>query len=45
MPKEFNMGSQASKIFADRHEMNQGNIPINWGYAEVMAYATLLKDG
>ena len=45
VPKEFNMGSQASKIFADRHEMNQGNIPINWGYAEVMAYATLLKDG
>ena len=45
VPKEFNIGSQASKIFADRHEMNQGNIPINWGYAEVMAYATLLKDG
>ena len=45
VPKEFNMGSQASKIFADRHEMNQGNVPINWGYAEVMAYATLLKDG
>ena len=45
VPKEFNMGSQASKIFADRHEMNQGNIPINWGYAEVMAYATLIKDG
>ena len=45
VPKEFNMGSQASKIFADRHEMNQGNIPINWGYAEIMAYATLLKDG
>ena len=45
VPKEFNMGSQASKIFADRHEMNQENIPINWGYAEVMAYATLLKDG
>ena len=45
VPKEFNMGSQASKIFADRHEMNQENIPINWGYAEVMAYASLLKDG
>ena len=45
VPKEFNMGSQASKIFADRHEMNQEKIPINWGYAEVMAYATLLKDG
>ena len=44
-PKEFNIGSQASKIFADRREMNQENIPLNWGYAEIMAYATLLKDG
>ena len=44
-PKEFNIGSQASKIFADRSEMNQENIPLNWGYAEIMAYATLLKDG
>jgi len=25
--------------------MNQENIPLNWGYAEIMAYATLLKDG
>ena len=44
-PKEFNIGSQASKIFADRREMNQEKIPLNWGYAEIMAYATLLKDG
>ena len=44
-PKEFNIGSQASKIFADRRQMNQENIPLNWGYAEIMAYATLLKDG
>ncbi len=45
VPKEFNIGSQASKIFADRQEMNLGNISLNWGYAEIMAYATLLKDG
>ena len=45
VPKEFNIGSQASKIFADRQEMNIGNISLNWGYAEIMAYATLLKDG
>ena len=28
------MGSQASKIFADRHEMNQENIPLNYSTSE-----------
>ena len=45
VPKNFKIGSQASKIFSDRIEMNKEKIPLNWGYAEVMAYASLLKDG
>ena len=35
----------AKKIFDDRLRMNNGEIPINWGYAETMAYATLLDEG
>ncbi len=45
IPKSFNLGSQAKKIFEDRLNMTDEKIPINWGYAETMAYATLLKEG
>ena len=44
-PKSFNLGNQARKIFEDRLSMTDEKIPINWGYAESMAYATLLKEG
>ena len=45
VPKTLNLGSQASKIFEDRKKMTSSEIPINWGYAEIMAYASLLKEG
>jgi 2-oxoglutarate dehydrogenase E1 component len=34
-----------SKIVSDREKMTAGALPINWGYGEVMAYATLLNEG
>ena len=45
IPKSFSLGSQATKIFEDRIKMTDEDIPINWGYAETMAYATLLNEG
>ena len=45
IPKSFNLGNQARKIFEDRLSMTDEKTPINWGYAESMAYATLLKEG
>jgi len=45
LPKSFNLGTQASKIFEDRKKMNNGDMPLNWGYAETMAYASLLSEG
>ncbi len=36
---------QVAKIYDDRRKMAGGALPINWGMAETMAYATLLKDG
>ena len=44
-PKDFVFQRQVEKIFADRIEMMKGNIPVNWGFAENMAYATLLDQG
>ena len=45
VPNSFNIGSQASKIFKERLKMTNGDVPLNWGFAETMAYATLLNEG
>ncbi|MDX5300354.1 MAG: 2-oxoglutarate dehydrogenase E1 component, partial [Gammaproteobacteria bacterium] len=39
LPEGFAVQRQVSKILEDRVKMNSGAMPINWGYAEVMAYA------
>ena len=45
VPNNFELQKQVSKIIEDRKKMNTGEIPINWGFAENMAYATLLSEG
>jgi len=44
-PEGFVVQRQVSKILEDRQKMGAGALTINWGYAEVMAYATLLFEG
>ena len=44
-PDGFVVQRQVSKILEDRQKMGAGALAINWGYAEVMAYATLLFEG
>jgi len=45
VPEGFSIQRQVSKIVSDREKMTAGALPINWGYGEVMAYATLLDEG
>jgi 2-oxoglutarate dehydrogenase E1 component len=45
MPEGFVLQKQVGKIIEDRRKMTAGATPINWGYAENMAYATLLDQG
>lgn len=45
VPEAFSIQRQVSKIVSDREKMTAGALPINWGYGEVMAYATLLDEG
>ena len=45
LPEGFVPQRQVSKILEDRKKMTMGAMPINWGYGEVMAYATLLNEG
>jgi len=44
-PDGFVLHRQVKRIVDDRQKMAAGAMPINWGYAEVMAYATLIDQG
>ena len=45
IPEAFVVQRQVAKILEDRARMGAGGTPINWGYAETLAYATLLFEG
>ena len=45
LPEGFALHRQVTKIIEDRNKMAAGAMPVNWGFAEVMAYATLVDQG
>ena len=45
VPDDFVLHRQVQKILDDRGRMAAGDLPLNWGYAETLAYASLLHDG
>ncbi len=45
VPDGFVLHSRVKKILADRMQMAAGKQPVDWGFAETMAYASLLDDG
>ncbi len=45
LPAGFVLHPRVEKIHEDRKKMAAGGLPIDWGFAEVMAYATLLDEG
>ncbi len=45
IPPNFKLHPRVEKIIADRRLMGQGKMPVDWGMAENLAYASLLKDG
>jgi 2-oxoglutarate dehydrogenase E1 component len=45
IPDGFQLQSRVEKINTDRNKMTAGALAIDWGYAELMAYGTLLKQG
>jgi 2-oxoglutarate dehydrogenase E1 component len=44
-PDNFPLQRQVAKILEDRRKMAAGAMPLNWGFAETLAYATLLEAG
>ncbi|HSC85173.1 MAG TPA: 2-oxoglutarate dehydrogenase E1 component [Pseudomonas sp.] len=45
LPEGLVLQRQVAKVLEDRVKMTAGAMPINWGYAENLAYATLLHAG
>ena len=45
VPEGFRLHPKVKKIYDNRIKMMQGDMPIDWGCAEMMAYATLVADG
>lgn len=44
VPDGISVQRQVNKIYEDRRKMAAGGMPINWGFAETLSYATLV-DG
>ena len=45
IPEGFVLQRQVGKIVEDRRKMAAGALAINWGFAELLAYATLIMEG
>ena len=45
VPPNFKLHPRVEKIMADRRLMAEGKLPLDWGMAENLAYATLLSEG
>lgn len=45
LPEGFELHSVVKRLLTDREKMTLGELPLNWGYAETMAYASILNEG
>jgi len=45
LPKHLKLHPRVERIMSDRRLMAEGKLPVDWGMAETLAYATLLNEG
>jgi 2-oxoglutarate dehydrogenase E1 component len=45
LPQDLTLHSRVAKIYDDRRKMAAGELPGDWGFAENLAYATLIDEG
>jgi 2-oxoglutarate dehydrogenase E1 component len=45
VPPGFKLHPRVEKVLEDRRLMGQGKLPLDWGMAETLAYASLLDEG
>jgi 2-oxoglutarate dehydrogenase E1 component len=44
LPENFSVNRQVAKVLEDRGRMMRGEQPLDWGCAELLAYASLVDD-
>lgn len=44
-PSNFTLHRQVARIVQDREKMAAGQLPLDWGFAETLAYASLIVEG
>ncbi len=45
LPEGFELHRSIARIYDDRRRMAAGGMPVDWGFAENLAYASLLDEG
>ncbi|MFC4728542.1 2-oxoglutarate dehydrogenase E1 component [Coralloluteibacterium thermophilus] len=45
LPEGLKPHARVGKIYEDRRKMAAGELPVDWGFAENLAYATLIDEG
>ena len=45
IPDGMKLHPRVQRIVGDRQKMASGELPMDWGFAETLAYASLLEDG
>ena len=45
LPDDFTLHNTVKKIIASRKKMSGGDVPFDWGFAETMAYASIVTQG
>jgi len=45
LPDGFHLHPVVQRLLSERDKMTAGEMPMNWGYAETIAYASLIQEG
>lgn len=45
LPERFTPHAVVKRLLDERRKMADGELPLNWGFAETMAFATLVHEG
>ncbi len=45
VPEDFKLHRQVERIIDSRRKMVAGDIPMDWGFGETLAYASLIRQG